>query len=577
MKPLLREVWRNDRRMFLTILGWNIGISLLGGIGIVMLIPLLNMLQIGDSRLPGWFNALDYPLRVAILLIAYLLLVTIKALLSRSLSIRESEFIEDTGLRLRGKLYAAVSEASWESIAAGRDADVISLFTSQCAQVSYGISGVIHLIASLVSAAIQLCIALMMSPPVTILVCALGLCMLLIFRPLRKKSRAYGDEMIRIGRAFYSELNNQLSSIKEVRAYGVEREHAQLFEKISTEFKTAQMRYVRQSSVPSLVYSIAAALLIAGIYLVCTLGLRVETDRLVVLVYVFARLWPVFSGLQGRIQGVDSCIPAYEKLMNAFADLRAQDEPEPENVDFSDWRSARFDRVSFAYLNSEEETLRDVSLYLRRGEILALLGRNGAGKTTAVNLLLGFLLPTAGTIYVDDRALTAANLRAWRRQAGYVPQDPLILNASVRENLQRFHPNAAEQDLIDALKSAMAWDFVSHLPEGMDTALGDRGIRLSGGERQRIVLARVLLGKPSLIILDEATSALDYESEAMFHQIIRRLRAQTAVVLIAHRLSTVRMADRAIVLEDGKIAEQGTVEALIGRENGFLAGMAALE
>ena len=122
MKPLLREVWRNDRRMFLTILGWNIGISLLGGIGIVMLIPLLNMLQIGDSRLPGWFNALDYPLRVAILLIAYLLLVTIKALLSRSLSIRESEFIEDTGLRLRGKLYAAVSEASWESIAAGRDA-----------------------------------------------------------------------------------------------------------------------------------------------------------------------------------------------------------------------------------------------------------------------------------------------------------------------------------------------------------------------------------------------------------------------------------------------------------------------
>ena len=577
MKPLLREVWRNDRRMFLTILGWNIGISLLGGIGIVMLIPLLNMLQIGDIRLPGWFNALDYPLRVAILLIAYLLLVTIKALLSRSLSIRESEFIEDTGLRLRGKLYAAVSEASWESIAAGRDADVISLFTSQCAQVSYGISGVIHLIASLVSAAIQLCIALMMSPPVTILVCALGLCMLLIFRPLRKKSRAYGDEMIRIGRAFYSELNNQLSSIKEVRAYGVEREHAQLFEKISTEFKTAQMRYVRQSSVPSLVYSIAAALLIAGIYLVCTLGLRVETDRLVVLVYVFARLWPVFSGLQGRIQGVDSCIPAYEKLMDAVADLRAQDDREPENVDFSDWRSARFDRVSFAYRNSEEETLRDVSLYLRRGEILALLGRNGAGKTTAVNLLLGFLLPTAGTIYVDDRALTAANLRAWRRQAGYVPQDPLILNASVRENLQRFHPNAAEQDLIDALKSAMAWDFVSHLPEGMDTALGDRGIRLSGGERQRIVLARVLLGKPSLIILDEATSALDYESEAMFHQIIRRLRAQTAVVLIAHRLSTVRMADRAIVLEDGKIAEQGTVEALIGRENGFLAGMAALE
>ncbi len=112
MKPLLREVWDNDRRAFLTLLGWNIGVSLLGGIGIVMLIPLLNMLQIGDSRLPGWFLALDYPLRVGLLLAAYLALVTVKALLSRALSIRESRFIEDTGLRLRNRLYAALSAAS---------------------------------------------------------------------------------------------------------------------------------------------------------------------------------------------------------------------------------------------------------------------------------------------------------------------------------------------------------------------------------------------------------------------------------------------------------------------------------
>ena len=577
MKPLLREVWTNNRRRFLTILGGNIGVSLLSGIGIVMLIPLLNMLQIGDSRLPDWFNAMAYSARVALLLIAYLLLVTVKALLGRALSIRESDFIEDIGLQLRGRLYAAVSGASWESIAAGRDTDIINLFTSQCGQVSYGIAEVIHLLSALVSAAIQLAIALMMSPMVTALVCVLGLCMLMAFRPLRKKSRAYGDEMIRIGRGFYSELHNQLSSIKEVRAYGVEREHAARFDQISTEFKTAQMRYARQSSVPGVVYSIAAALLISGIYLVCTLGLRVETDRLVVLVYVFARLWPVFSGLQGRIQYIDSCVPAYEKLMAAFTEMGADSEPAPQDVDFSGWRAAAFDHVSFAYRNSGEETLHDVCFTLRRGEILALLGRNGAGKTTAVNLLLGFLLPCAGAIRVDDQTLTAENLRAWRRQAGYVPQDPLILNASVRENLSRFHPNATEADLIAALKAAMAWDFVSQLPEELDTALGDRGIRLSGGERQRIVLARVLLGKPSLIILDEATSALDYESEAMFRQIMRSLRDHTAVVLIAHRLSTVRMADRAVVLDGGVIAEQGAVDALIGRENGYLAGMAALE
>ena len=159
MKPLLREIWTSDRKSFLTILFGNILSSFLGGIGIVMLIPLLNMLQIGDSRLPEAFTALSYPLRVGILLTAYVLLVTVKALLSRALSIRESDFIEETGRRLRERLYQAVSGASWESLTARKDTDTINLFTSQCGQVSYGISEVIHLMASLVSAGVQLAIA----------------------------------------------------------------------------------------------------------------------------------------------------------------------------------------------------------------------------------------------------------------------------------------------------------------------------------------------------------------------------------------------------------------------------------
>ena len=578
MKPLLREIWKRDRRGFLTILGWNILVSLLGGIGIVMLIPLLNQLEIGSGGyLPGFLLALPYGWRVAALLAAYVALVTVKALLSRALSIRESDFIEETGRRLRERLYQAVSGASWESLTARKDTDTISLFTSQCGQVSAGISEVIHLLASLVSAGIQLGIALWMSAPVTLLVCLLGACMLAVFKPLRKKSRDYGDEMIRISREFYAELQNQLSSVKEVRAYGVEREHAETFGRINRSFVDARMRYVRLSATPGVVYSVAAALLIAAVYLVCTLGMRVETDRLVVLVYVFARLWPLFSGFQGRMQFISSCVPAYEKLTEALSSLRSEREPEEMEADFSNWRVAVFDGVHFVYRDAKEETLRGVSFSLRRGEILALLGRNGAGKTTAVNLLLGFLLPKAGEIRVDGKALTVANLRAWRRQAGYVPQDPLILNASVRENLTRFHPGATENDVITALKAAMAWDFVCSLPQGLDTSLGDRCVRLSGGERQRIVLARVLLGKPSLIVLDEATNALDYESETAFRKVVQRIRGRAAVVVIAHRLTTVRMADHVMVLENGVITEQGTIDELDAKKDGYLAGMVRTE
>ena len=573
MKPLLQAIWKSDRKAFLTILLWNIGVSILSGVGIVMLIPLLNMLEIGDNRLPDWFMTLGYPLQVGLLLVGYVLLVTIKTLLSRSLSIRENAFIEETGMALREKLYAVLSGASWESLTARKDADVINLFTSQCGQVSYGIAEVIHFLASTVSAAVQLGIALMMSLPVTALVCLMGACMLAIFMPLRKKSREYGDEMIRLSREFYSELQNQLASVKEVRAYGVEREHAALFESISTAFKTARMKYVRQSSVPGVVYSLAAVVMIALVYLVCTLGLKVETDRLVVLVYVFARLWPVFSGFQGRIQSINSCVPAYEKLIEAMREMQPETDVAETDEDFSRWREIRFDNVHFAYRNSDEETLRGVSFSLERGEKLALLGRNGAGKTTAVNLLLGFLLPQSGAILVDGKPLEAACIRAWRTQVGYVPQDPLILNASVRENLTRFHPNATEDELIAALRKAIAWGFVSRLPDGLDTVLGDRGVRLSGGERQRIVLARVLLGHPSLIVLDEATSALDYESEMAFHDAIASFGKDAAVVLIAHHGATIAMADSAVVLEKGSVVEQGLINELAGRDGGYLSGM----
>ena len=573
MKPLLQAIWKSDRKTFLTILLWNIGVSVLSGVGIVMLIPLLNMLEIGDNRLPDWFMTLGYPLQVGLLLVGYVLLVTVKTLLSRSLNIRENAFIEETGMALRKKLYTVLSGASWESLTARKDADVVNLFTSQCGQVSYGIAEVIHFLASIVSAAVQLGIALMMSLPVTALVCVMGACMLAIFMPLRKKSREYGDEMIRLSREFYSELQNQLASVKEVRAYGVEREHAALFESISAAFKTARMKYVRQSSVPGVVYSLAAVVMIALVYLVCTLGLKVETDRLVVLVYVFARLWPVFSGFQGRIQSINSCVPAYEKLIEAMREMQPETDVAETDEDFSRWREIRFDNVHFAYRNSDEETLRGVSFSLERGEKLALLGRNGAGKTTAVNLLLGFLLPRSGAILVDGKPLESACIRAWRTQVGYVPQDPLILNASVRENLTRFHPNATEDELIAALRKAMAWGFVSRLPDGLDTVLGDRGVRLSGGERQRIVLARVLLGHPSLIVLDEATSALDYESEMAFHDAIASFGKDAAVVLIAHHGATIAMADSAVVLEKGSVVEQGLINELAGRDGGYLSGM----
>lgn len=221
--------------------------------------------------------------------------------------------------------------------------------------------------------------------------------------------------------------------------------------------------------------------------------------------------------------------------------------------------------------------MEDVSFSLNVGKITALVGRSGAGKSTTADLLMGFLTPDSGEITIDGCPLTQENSRAWRKNIGYIPQSPLLLNDTVRENLKRFHPDATDQELIDALKKAVAWEFVQKLPQGLDTLLGDRGVRLSGGEGQRIVLARVLLGHPRLIVLDEATSALDYESEGAIRDVLSSLRKDAAILVIAHRLATVMIADEAVVLEQGKITESGAFSQLIHNPGGYLAGMVNME
>ena len=583
MKNMLRDVWLRDRRGFLTILFLNIAVSLTGGISIVMLVPMLGLLDISEGATSALrvFTAplqnLPYEAQVVLLIAGYFLLVVFKSALGRLLSIRESRFLEDYSFKLRDQLYHAVSTARWEQLAASRQTDTINLFTAQCGQVSYGVAEIIHLLTSVVSTIVSLCIAVWLSLPVTIFVIICGGCFAMVFRKLMKASKDYGDEMIRINRAMYQELFSQLRSVKEVRTYGVQKEHEALFGDISRSFRDAKLKYVHLRAFPSMLYSIAAAGMIGVIFLVCVLGFRMDTARLIVLVYVFMRLWPVFSGFIGRINSILTSVPANEKLTEAFITLSAEETGAPDCEPMAFEHQIEFRNVSFAYQNGGEDVLKAVSFTLRKGSTTALVGRSGAGKTTIADLLLGFLTPTKGDILIDGVTLNAQNLPAWRKRMGYIPQEPLILNASVRENLQRFHPQATEADMVEALRKAQAWTLVENLPDGLDTNLGDEGVRLSGGERQRIVLARVLLGQPRLIVMDEATSAMDYENETAVRRAISGLGDQVTILIIAHRLATVRTAKYALVLENGQITEDGSLADLVRTPDGYLNKLLYIE
>jgi len=230
--------------------------------------------------------------------------------------------------------------------------------------------------------------------------------------------------------------------------------------------------------------------------------------------------------------------------------------------------SVRFEEVYFSYShedNAEErhDTLRDISLEVKRGEILAIVGSSGAGKSTLVHLIPRFFDVTAGRLLIDGIDVRDVTLASLREQVGIVTQETVLFNDTVRNNIAYGQPHVPLKEVEAAARAALAHDFISTLPAGYDTVIGERGVRLSGGERQRLAIARALLKNAPVLILDEATSALDSESESLVQSALHNLMSGRTVFVIAHRLSTVRRADRIVVIDNGTIAEIGAHEDLM--------------
>jgi len=248
-----------------------------------------------------------------------------------------------------------------------------------------------------------------------------------------------------------------------------------------------------------------------------------------------------------------------------FGLLDHEEEADTGTVVLDDCRGeVRFERMSLRYSGNEREALSDITLTVSPGETVALVGPSGAGKTSLVNLVPRFYEPTAGRIFVDGHDITTLTLKSLRAQIAMVSQDVLLFNDTVAANIAYgAMANATREEVERAAAAAHALDFIRAMPEGFDTMVGENGVRLSGGQRQRIAIARALLKNAPILILDEATSALDSESEALVQSALQNLMAGRTVVVIAHRLSTVRRADRIVVIENGAIADIGSHEELV--------------
>lgn len=232
--------------------------------------------------------------------------------------------------------------------------------------------------------------------------------------------------------------------------------------------------------------------------------------------------------------------------------------------------SIELKRVHFDHSNLSDGLFKDFNLSIKPGEKIGLVGRSGSGKTTLVNLLLRFMDVDKGSIEIDQQNIADFNQESLRKSISYVSQEPLLFHRSLRENISYSRPSATDKEIVEAAKKAYAWEFIKDLPEGLDTLVGERGVKLSGGQRQRIAIARAILKNAPILILDEATSALDSESEKLIQEALTNLMKNRTSIVIAHRLSTIAELDRIIVLDNGKIIEDGSHRTLL-KNNGTYA------
>ena len=284
-----------------------------------------------------------------------------------------------------------------------------------------------------------------------------------------------------------------------------------------------------------------------------------------------ARTAPRVAQFQQQLNSFHIASPAIRIVNQMVAEsYEAKENINPTGTKFkSIKKEIEIKDVSFKYKNAETLAIDRVSLKIPRNKMIAIVGSSGAGKSTIMDLLCGLYVPDNGKIVIDGADLQEFNIVSWRKKIGIVTQDLMIFNASLRDNLTYFNQGASDKEAKWALSITHLDEVITNLSNGMDTILGENGYRLSGGQKQRIALARALARRPNILLLDEATSALDNESERYIQKAIESIAHKTTIVVIAHRLSTVRRADVIYVMEKGRVIESGTYEQLLEKGGRF--------
>lgn len=563
LRPYLRNFLGYAGLRAVLAIGLLIVVGLTEGVGLLMLIPFLQLIGLTDSAPSGIVLIVDrvwqgagLPLNLPSVLAVWAGIVTVYTLLGRWSTLINAQVSHAFTRHLRDELCQAMTRAEWLHFTRVKSAEINHVMTANLNTVDNGTFGLFLLISTFFVVAIHIGVAFALSAPMTCIALASSAALLLIMRPFNRRSYQLGEDWRCTMNNLFGALTEYLGAMKLAKSCGAEERHTQSFSALTEALESQANRFARVLTSTHMWHEIGGVVLLGIFFYSAREWLQMQAAPLLIMVYLFARIVPHFSWMQRTWQGILNMLPAYASVIEMRERFRAAEESQPtravEPVDLA--TSVEFREVSFRYEKDEDRLILDnVNLLVPALQTTVILGPSGGGKSTLADLLIGLLRPDSGQVLVDGKQLEGDLLHAWRRSVSYVPQESLLFHDTVRANLLWAKPDAQDEDLWKSLRLAEAEEFIRRLPDGLETVVGDRGIRLSGGERQRISLARALLRKPTLLILDEATSQLDQENERRILAALESLRGTMTIVFISHRLSAVQCADRVVTVEAGRV------------------------
>jgi ATP-binding cassette subfamily B protein len=484
---------------------------------------------------------------------------------------------------LRNAIYAHVLRQSPEFFETTQTGEVLSRLTTDTTLVQTVVGSSFSLGLRNVVMGAGALVMLVISHPYVMTLVLLAVLVVVVpaawfGRRVRRLSRASQDR-VADSSAIAAEV---LNAIPVVQSYTAEqRESVRFSEATENAFRTGVRRTRARAALVAFVIIANAALMLWGLYQGTQSVLRGDMTagqlgQAAFYVAIFAGAVAVLGEVYGDLLRAAGATERLMELLASRSPVASPADPLPAPAAKAG-SAVRFDRITFHYPSRPlTAALKDFHLAVQPGETLALVGPSGAGKSTVFQLLLRFYDPGAGEVLLDGMPIRRLALQDLRSHIGLVPQDAVIFSTSALENIRYGRPEANDEEVRAAARGAFAHDFISALPEGYDTFLGERGVRLSGGQRQRIAIARAMLKNPPLLLLDEATSALDAESERMVQAALESAMRGRTTLVIAHRLATVQKADRIVVLDHGRIVEQGRHDQLVAA-GGIYARLAALQ